>query len=228
MSAIRVLAVCAILAACVRPVKGPETPRIEDALAATVRVDVLPNSHGTAVVIDAKNGLLLTCHHVSGDGQHVLIINISEDDGPSMVYPASVVAWNRELDIAVIKVGYRFNTEVVLASDDEAHVLDEIYSVGFSHDLGELAGKGHIRAVNYDVGGFGMKNALMVDIAEGPGSSGGGAFLARNGKLIGIMRLIVSRGPADGRQVVVRAMVGVGDIRAWLDEKRIYYRTSWD
>jgi S1-C subfamily serine protease len=207
---------------------GPETLKIEEALDATVRVDILPDSHGTAVVIDAENGLLLTCHHVAGEGDNVLLVNIAVGDGPAVAYPARVLKWNAELDLAVIKVNRRFDSEVVLGSADEVHVLDEIYSVGFPHSLGELAGKGYVRAVHYDVSGYDMKNALLVDIADGPGTSGGGAFLARNGKLIAIMRLIVSRGQTDGRQVVLRAKVGIDDIRAWLDKNHIKYRTSWD
>jgi len=217
----------AFLAACGGPVKGPETPRIVDNAEATHRIDILPQGHGSGVVIDADRGLILTCHHVAGEGERDLIINIAVGDKAAVAYPARVVAWDEDLDLAVIKVERRFEREVVLASDDEIHVLDDIYNVGFPYDLGEMAGKGHIKAVHHDDPEMKLKNALVVDISDGPGTSGSGVFLTRNGKLIGIMKMLIRVGPMDGRQVIVRVLTGVDDIRAFLDRAKISYRTAY-
>jgi len=222
------LVLCAFLAACGGRAKGPETPKIYDNADATHRVDILPKGHGSAVVIDAGKGLLLTCHHVAGEGERELRINIAVGDGPAVAYPARVVAWDEELDLAVIKVERRFEREVVFASDDEIHVLDDIYNVGFPYDLGEMAGKGHIKAVHHDDPDLKLKNALVVDITDGPGTSGSGVFLTRNGKLIGIMKMLIRVGPMDGRQVIVRVLTGVDDIRAFLDRANIAYRSDYD
>lgn len=226
MSGVKMLVACAFLAACAGHAKGPETPRVYDNAEATHRVDILPGGHGSAVVIDKEKGLLLTCHHVAGEGDRELRINISVNDGPAVAYPARVVAWDEDLDLAVIKVERRFEREVVLASDDEVHVLDDIYNVGFPYDLGEMAGKGHIKAVHHDDERMKLKNALIVDISDGPGTSGSGVFLTRNGKLIGIMKMLIRVGPMDGRQVIVRVLTGIDDIRAFLDRANIVYRVT--
>lgn len=228
MRGVQLFVACAFLAACGGPAKGPETPRLYDNQEATHRVDILPEGHGSAVVIDAEKGLLLTCHHVAGEGQEKLLINIAEGDGAAVAYPARVVAWDKDLDLAVIKVERRFERAVVLADDDEIHVLDDIYNVGFPYDLGEMAGKGHIKAVHHDDPKLKLKNALVVDISDGPGTSGSGVFLTRNGKLIGVMKMLIRVGPMDGRQVIIRVLTGVDDIRRFLDRANVTYRTSYD
>ena len=226
MHGTKLLMLCAVLAACGGRQKGPETPKIEDNAEATHRIDILPNGHGSAVVIDADKGLLLTCHHVAGEGERELLINIAVGDAEAIAYPARVVAWDKALDLAVVKVERRFEREVVLADDADVHVLDDVYNVGFPYDLGEMAGKGHVRAIHHDDEKMGLKNALVVDISDGPGTSGSGVFLTRNGKLVGIMKMLIRVGPMDGRQVIIRILTGVDDIRAFLDRARISYRTK--
>ena len=235
MHGIRTLAACAILAACGGPSKGPETPRVYDNLEATHRLDGA-GGHGSAVVIDAEKGLLLTCQHVVGDGQRKLVINIAVGGGEPTAYPATVVASNRKIDLAVVKVGRRFERAVVLGDMSDLHVLDEIYNLGFPYDLGEVGGKGVIKALDYDDPQHAsIKDAILAEISDGPGTSGSGVFLARDGKMIGIMQAIVPRGNIDpktgllqndGRQVVFRAVIRIDVVRKFLDDANVTYLTS--
>lgn len=225
----RLAVLCALLAAASCGVRrnGPDTTRVYDNLDATHRVDVLPDGHGSAVVIDAVNGYLLTCHHVAGEGRKELVVNIAAGGSEPVAYPAKVVAWDKKKDLAVIKVERRFETSVVLGDLSEVHPLDDVYEIGFPYDLGELGSKGAVKSIDYDNDEIGVEDAMLVEIDGVPGTSGSGIFLARNGKLVGLMRGLIPRGPNDGRQIVVRLVIRIDDIRAFLDRARIPYRTAF-
>lgn len=227
MYGIKMLTACAFLAACGAPVKGPDTPRVDDNLESTHRVDILPRGHGSAVVIDAEKGLLLTCHHVAGEGRRELVINIAEGDEAPVAYPAKVVAWDKVNDLAVIRVERRFERAAVLAGLSDLHMLDDVYNIGFPYDFGELGTKGAVKTVDYDNPELKIKDAMLVEFDGVPGTSGSGVFLARDGKLAGLMSALIPRGPNDGRQIVVRVVIRIDAIRKFLDGANIPYRTAF-
>lgn len=217
----------AFLAACV-PRRGPETPKVDDNAEATHRVDILPEGHGSAVVL-TEDGYLLTCHHVAGEGDREMLINIAEGDHAPVAYKARVVAWDKARDLAVIKVDRRFERTVALGAMSDLNLLDEVYNIGFPYDFGELAGKGHIKSLDFDetTVDYVIEDSLLVEISDGPGTSGSGVFLTRSGKLIGLMRGILAKGPDDPRQVVTRVVIRIDVIREFLDDANIPYRTDF-
>lgn len=227
MYGMRTVIACAFLAACGGPAKGPDTPRVHENDEATHRVDVLPRGHGSAVVIDADEGLLLTCHHVVGEGRRELVINIAAGDAAPIAHPAKVVAWDKENDLAVIKVERRFERAVVLADLSDLHMLDDVYNVGFPYDFGEVGAKGAIKKVDFDDPRLGIKDTLLVEIDGVPGTSGSGIFLERDGRLAGLMSALIPRGPDDGRRIVVRVAIRADVIRKFLDGANIAYRTQF-
>jgi S1-C subfamily serine protease len=232
------LIACAFLAACGARAKGPETPKIYDNLDATHRVDILPQGHGSGVVIDAQRGLLLTNAHVVVDDEghkRDLVVNIAVGDDEPVAYPARAVAIDVKRDLAVIQVERRFERAVVLGELSDIHPLDEIYNVGFPYDLGELASKGTVRTVDYDNAEYGIENVVLAEISDGPGTSGSGVFLSRDGRMIGLMRGFIPRGPIDektgkmiidGALVVVRVVIRIDEIRDFLDGANIPYLTA--
>ncbi|HTK60368.1 MAG TPA: serine protease [Candidatus Baltobacteraceae bacterium] len=231
------IAACAFLTACV-PAKGPETPRIYDNLEATHRVDIGTEGHGSGVVIDAEKGLLLTNAHVVIDeagNKRDLSVNIAVGDAAPVTYHARAIAVDAKRDLALIKVDRRFERAVVLGELSDVHPGDAIYNVGFPYDLGELASKGTVRTVDYDNPEYGIENVILAEISDGPGTSGSGVFLERDGKLIGLMRGLIPRGPVDpktgemiidGRLVVVRVVIRIDEIRDFLDDANVKYLTS--
>lgn len=232
------LMVCAFLAACGGRMKGPETPRMYDNLDATHRVDILPKGHGSGVVIDAGRGLILTNAHVVVDddgNKRDLAVNISVGDGEPTAYPARAVAVDVRRDLAVIKVERRFESAVVLGELSDIHPGDEIYNVGFPYDLGELASRGTIRTVDWDWPKADIENVILAEISDGPGTSGSGVFLVRDGRMIGLMRGFIPKGPIDpktgemvidGALVVVRVVIRIDEIRDFLDDANIPYLTA--
>ncbi len=208
----------------------PETAEVDRNVEATFRVDVLGGGHGTAVVLDGS-GYLLTCHHVAfaptGE-MRVLIVNIAVDGAPATAYPANVVAYDMSLDLAVLKVPFRFPNTVKLGNIRDVHLLDAIYEIGFPYDLGEMAGYGHVKNVRWTDAGRGLDNALGVELGDGNGISGSGVFLVRNGRLIGLTHQMTAavdgnRPVLDGRQALVRVAIPVDAIRAYLEREHIPY-----
>lgn len=229
----------ACLIGCAGNMRGPETPQVYENMDATQRVDVMPAGHGSAVVL-TEDGYLLTCYHVSSKGDRVLLINIAEGDKPAVAYVAHVVATDEKHDLAVIKIHRHFGRTAVLADIAEAHPLDEAYNIGYPYSLGRLAGKGAIKAVGWDYDDpdqpeLKVVNGLALDIPNGPGTSGSGIYLARDGKLIGLMQMVLTFGPrnaagepmSDGQQVIVHVAIPVDVIRAFLDRAHIPYHTEF-
>jgi S1-C subfamily serine protease len=230
--------VLAWLAGCAIGSRGPESPKVYESMDVAQRIDVMPDGHGTAIVL-TEDGFLLTCHHVSGNGDQTLLINIAEGDNAPVAYVARVVAVDEKHDMAVVKISRRFERTAVLADISEAHPLDEVYNIGYPYGFGRLAGKGIIKAVAWhyqdeDDTALRVDNGLALDLPDGPGTSGSPIFLSRNGKLIGLMQKVVTYGPrnasgepmSDGRQVMVRVARPVDEIRAFLDRAHIPYSTE--
>ena len=224
---IRVYAlVVACLGACIART-GPETPRVDQNMEATHRVDLRPMGHGTAVVLH-RSGYLLTCYHVVGKGDENPFVRISIDGAPAVDYPAKVVAWDEQLDLSVFKIERRFEHAVVLGRIEDVHTLDAVYAIGFPYDFGEMAGYGRVKSVHWSSRGRVVGDELAIELSDGQGMSGAGVYLARSGELVGLMHMMFAGRDKDGavhdnRQAMIRVAVPVNKIRIFLDRAGIPY-----
>lgn len=217
---------CAFLSACVA--RQRVTVRsVAENLEATHRIDTLPAGSGSAIVLH-EDGYLLTCRHVviEPSGQRdILFINIAVDGGDPVAYPARIVAENKELDVAVIKVERRFETHAVLGRSKNVRVLDQVYNIGFPYSAGEVASIGWIKSTDGAPALYTFEQALLLDIPDGPGTSGSGIFLFSSGEVVGIMDQYRAFGFPSPGQVVIRVAVPIDPVRAWLDTTGVpYYR----
>jgi S1-C subfamily serine protease len=203
--------------------RGPELPKLMDNDKATFRVDILPNGHGSGVVIH-EDGYILTCHHVAGEGDRTLQIEIAEGDGKPVPYQARVVAYDADLDLAVIKVDRHFDKPAVLEDPGNLHEGDEVYNIGYPYSFGKLVGRGYIMALHYSKGD--LENAIVVDMPDGPGTSGSGVYAVKSGKLVGIMKLMIWVNRPGVPVTVIRALTGVDDVKRFLDRAKIPYHAS--
>ncbi len=196
-----------ILAACAS--SGPrkaELPLLDHNMAATKRVDILPGGHGSGVVIDG--GLILTCFHVAGDG--------------------TVVAFDKDVDLAVIRVDYQFDQHVVFEDMKNVHEGDTIYNIGYPYSFGRLVDKGTVSALHYDDESLGVKKGIVVAIDDGPGTSGSGMFAAASGKFIGTMKLMVWDTRRGEPPRVIRILTDVRDAEVFLKRNGIPFHTEFD
>ena len=146
-------------------------------------------SAGSGVVVDARNGYLLTNAHVVADAT---TINVTLTDGRQV--EAKLVGADPETDIAVLKVDANNLTAVTLGTSSSLKVGDFVIAVGNPFGLGQTVTSGIVSALGR--GGLnieGYEDFIQTDASINPGNSGG-ALLDLNGRLIGINTAILGPG----------------------------------
>ncbi len=146
-------------------------------------------SAGSGVVVDARNGYLLTNAHVVADADR---IGVTLTDGRQI--DAKLVGTDPETDIAVLKVDANNLTAVPLGTSGSLKVGDFVIAVGNPFGLGQTVTSGIVSALGR--GGLnieGYEDFIQTDASINPGNSGG-ALLDLNGRLIGINTAILGTG----------------------------------
>ncbi len=153
-------------------------------------------SAGSGVIIDAKDGIVITNYHVIKDADEVEVALI---DGRAFV--AQVLGTDPELDIAVLKIDSDDLSEVPMADSSKLEVGDFSVAIGNPFGIGQTVTTGVISALGRTgLGIEGYENFIQTEASINPGNSGG-ALVNLNGYLIGINTAIIA--PAGGN-------VGIG------------------
>lgn len=205
--------------------RSPELVRLRENTAATYRIDIVSGGHGSGVVVSAE-GHILTAFHVVEDDEDELVISIIEGGGKAKTYKATVVCVDKLNDLAVVKIDRRFRDPVLVASEADVHPGDSVYNVGYPYDFGSIVGRGYVMKQHYTLTGKGKSeivDATLVDLPDGPGTSGSGIFASADGKLIGIMRMMFWVTNGKTPPMVVRVIASPKHIRALLDANKIPY-----
>ena len=137
---------------------------------------------GSGVIL-TQDGYIVTNHHVIEDANSITVRTRSCDE-----YNASLVGFDEQSDLAVLKIDATGLTPAVLGDSTTLEVGDLAIAIG--NPLGELGGSvtsGIISALDREMTIDGQTMTLLqTDAAVNPGNSGGGLFNA-NGDLIGIV-----------------------------------------
>lgn len=153
-------------------------------------------SAGSGVIVDAKDGIIMTNYHVIKDVNEV---RVSLIDGRS--FKAEVIGTDPDLDIAILEVDSAGLTEISLSDSDSLEVGDFVVAIGNPFGLGQTVTTGIISALGRSgLGIEGYENFIQTDASINPGNSGG-ALVNLEGKLVGINTAIIS--PSGGN-------VGIG------------------
>ncbi len=151
---------------------------------------------GSGVIIDAKEGVVITNFHVVDGADE---IKVSLMDGRTL--DAKLVGSDPEVDIAVLKVEAKNLTQVKLANSDNVRVGDFVVAIGNPFGLGQTVTTGVVSAIGRSgLGIEGYENFIQTDASINPGNSGG-ALVDLNGDLVGINTAIIA--PSGGN-------VGIG------------------
>jgi Do/DeqQ family serine protease len=146
-------------------------------------------SLGSGVIIDAKNGYLLTNHHVIDNADQ---IQVNLADGRTL--QATVVGSDPETDIAVLQVENGRLTALPLADSDQLRVGDFVIAIGNPFGLGQTVTSGIVSALSRSgLGIEGYEDFIQTDASINPGNSGG-ALVNLRGELVGINTAILSKG----------------------------------
>jgi len=151
---------------------------------------------GSGVIVDARNGYVVTNAHVVKDAREVVI---TLKDNRRL--PAQLIGSDPGTDVALVKVPPGNLTEARWGDSDALRVGDFVVAIGNPFGLGQTATSGIVSALGrsgLSVEGF--EHFIQTDAPINPGNSGG-ALVNLKGELIGINSAII--GPAGGN-------VGIG------------------
>lgn len=144
-------------------------------------------SLGSGVIVNAKEGLVLTNNHVI---QRADEITVSLHDGRT--FQAEVVGSDPATDVAVIRIPPENLTALPLADSDRLRVGDFVVAIGNPFGLGQTVTSGIVSALGRSgLGLEGYENFIQTDASINPGNSGG-ALVNLRGELVGINTAIFS------------------------------------
>jgi S1-C subfamily serine protease len=164
-----------------RPVERQGSPRqvARSALAVTLWIRG-EGVYGAGVAISEQH--VLTCFHVV---EKMKRVRVSSADGS--VSDAQVVAEDRELDLAMLKLSTPRPTHAKLASVSELEMGDPVFAMGTPRKMGFSLTSG---IVSYAGRRYANVYYVQTDIPTNGGSSGG-PVLDEQGRVIGISSFIL-------------------------------------
>ncbi|MGJ4731091.1 Do family serine endopeptidase, partial [Luteimonas sp. SDU101] len=141
----------------------------------------IARSLGSGVVVDARNGYVLTNHHVIENADEV---SVTLSDGRTL--EAEFIGSDPDTDVALMRIPTAGLTAIPLAAGGQLAVGDFVVAVGNPFGVGQTVTSGIVSAVGRsNVPGAGYQNFIQTDASINPGNSGG-ALVNLRGELVGI------------------------------------------
>ena len=155
-----------------------------------------PQSTGSGVIINSKDGIIITNHHVIDAAEKIDVILSTGD-----ILEAELLGSDPEVDIAVLKVKKSGLPAIALGNSDMLEVGDFVIAIGNPFGLSQTVTTGIVSALGRSgLGIEGYEDFIQTDASINPGNSGG-ALINLKGEVIGINTAILA--PARGN-------VGIG------------------
>ncbi|MBL4773631.1 MAG: Do family serine endopeptidase [Alcanivoracaceae bacterium] len=175
-------------------------------------------SLGSGVIVDAKNGYILTNNHVIEDADD---IQVSLQDGRTLT--ATLIGTDEGTDVAVIQIDAKNLYELTLVPSETMRVGDFVVAVGNPFGLGQTVTSGIVSALGRtNLQGMGYQNFIQTDASINPGNSGG-ALINLRGELVGINTAIYSPSggnvgigfaiPSSLAQRIMKQLIEFGQVR---------------
>ena len=165
---------------------------------------------GSGVIVDARNGYILTNHHVVANADKITVTLL---ENRSLV--AHVVGSDEASDIAVLKVDAASLKSIPFGDSTSLRVGDYVVAIGNPFGFTNSVTSGIVSAL----GRSGLNNGsfedfIQTDASINPGNSGG-ALVNLKGELVGINSAIISR---TGGNVGIGFAIPVNMARAIMDQ----------
>ena len=178
-------------------------------------------SAGSGVIVDAKNGYILTNHHVVSGADKIQISLINGD-----TLDAEIIGSDPATDIALLKVEADELTDIVIGNSDNVEVGDFVIAIGNPFGLGNTVTSGIVSALGRTgISRSGYEDFIQTDASINPGNSGG-ALVNMKGELVGINSAIISRSggnvgigfavPSEIAQSIMSQILDFGEVRRGL------------
>jgi Do/DeqQ family serine protease len=158
--------------------------------------DPASQSLGSGVIVDSKNGYILTDYHVV---ERAGEITVTLQDGRRL--RARLVGKDQETDLALLQISADHLTSIPFGDSDSLRVGDFVVAIGNPFGLGQSVTSGIVSALGRSgLGLEGYEDFIQTDASINPGNSGG-ALVNLKGDLVGLNAAILA--PAGGN-------VGIG------------------
>jgi serine protease Do/serine protease DegQ len=175
-------------------------------------------SAGSGVIVDAKNGYIITNTHVIENANEITVTLL---DNRSLT--AKVIGKDPGSDVAVLQVKATNLEEIPLADSDRAEVGDFVVAIGNPFGLGHTVTSGIVSALGRSgINPEGYEDFIQTDASINPGNSGG-ALVDLNGALVGVNTAILSRSggnigigfaiPSNMVRTVMSQLVKYGEVK---------------
>jgi len=143
-------------------------------------------SLGSGVIISDR-GFILTNLHVVDTLFDAFDTEVTLNDGRRI--PATVVAWDKINDLAVLHINMGDLAPIKLGNEQELEVGDIVFAIGYPRNIGQSVSQGIVSALTRNLDA--TVSIIQTDAAINPGNSGG-ALIDSQGNLVGINSSIFS------------------------------------
>ena len=150
------------------------------------------NALGSGVIVDARNGYIITNNHVVEDMDNIKVKLFDKRE-----FKAEIMGTDPKSDLAILKIEADNLRQLKLGDSDKLRVGEWVMAVGspFSENLSHTVTTGIVSAMGRSniIRGQSYEDFIQTDAAINPGNSGG-ALLNMKGELIGINTAIATGG----------------------------------
>src|ERR1700723_1608374 len=169
-------------------------------------------SAGSGVIVDAKNGYIITNHHVVENASEITITLLDD-----RTFSAKVIGTDEGADVAVLQAKQPNLVAMALGDSTKLEVGDYVVAIGNPFGLPHTVTAGIVSAlgrtgINPDGGGY--EDFIQTDASINPGNSGG-ALVNLRGELVGINSAILSR---TGGNIGIGFAIPVNMVRSVMDQ----------
>jgi Do/DeqQ family serine protease len=166
-------------------------------------------SAGSGVIVDSKNGYIITNHHVVENASEITITLLD-----NRTFSAKVIGSDEGADIAVLQAKQPNLIAMALGDSTRLEVGDYVVAVGNPFGLQHTVTAGIVSALGRSgINPDGYEDFIQTDASINPGNSGG-ALVNLRGELVGINSAILSRSGGNigiGFAIPVNMVKGVMD-----------------
>lgn len=175
-------------------------------------------SAGSGVIVDAREGYVLTNHHVVENGDRIVVTLKDRRQ-----FDAELIGSDPGTDIALLQIEAENLTALDLGDSDDLLVGDYVLAIGNPFGLGQTVTSGIVSALGrsgLNVDGY--EDFIQTDASINPGNSGG-ALITLDGRLVGINTAIIAPSggnvgigfavPANMADAVMEQLIEFGEVR---------------
>jgi len=181
--------------------------------------DVPPNSKprerqfqsaGSGVIVDAKNGYIITNHHVVENASEITITLLD-----NRTFSAKVIGSDEGADVAVLQVKQPNLVAITLGDSAKLEVGDYVVAIGNPFGLQHTVTAGIVSALGRNgISPDGYEDFIQTDASINPGNSGG-ALVNLRGELVGINSAILT---GSGGNIGIGFAIPVNMVKGVMDQ----------